>query len=410
MRYVHKFVLASSVAGLAFLTTFLVCPQAGLAQTSDAATKTTFAVEVISNVIIMPGYVDDSPKLDVALDTGSSVNVLTPERAAELKLKSSASSTAQGIGKGEDQTVHHSEGVQLAWGPDKKLELGDQRVATLPIAYISQQTGHPIDAIFGSSLFQHFQIRVDYEKSEITFAGGGALPATGTSIPLTINSGVPFVTATLETASGEKVPALFIVDSGTTGAMLLSRKFLEAHPAIAAGHPYADVPSVKAVGGTIDVQLLRITGLDLGPFHLTAPIAVVPRDVTGVLAMPDLAGFIGAGILSRFTVDWDYEHKTMSLTPNHRYAEPFDGDASGLRLVAESPDWKTIKVAAVTPGSPAAEAGLETGDVLQTIDGKAPPPLYEVTKLLTHPGSVVEMTVLHSGKQKAVTVHLRRLV
>ena len=36
MRYVHKFVLASSVAGLAFLTTFLVCPQAGLAQTSDA--------------------------------------------------------------------------------------------------------------------------------------------------------------------------------------------------------------------------------------------------------------------------------------------------------------------------------------------------------------------------------------
>ncbi len=192
--------------------------------------------------------------------------------------------------------------------------------------------------------------------------------------------------------------------------MVLSRKFLEAHPAIAAGHPYVDIPSVKAVGGTIDIQALRLTGLELGPFHFTSPIAAVPRDTTGVLAIPDLAGFIGAGILSRFTVDWDYEHKTMSLTPNHRYAEPFDGDASGLRLVAEGPDWKTIKVVAVTPGSPAAEAGLETGDVLQTIDGKAPPPLYEVTKLLTHPGSVVEMTVLHSGKQKAVTIHLRRLV
>jgi len=259
-------------------------------------------------------------------------------------------------------------------------------------------------------LFQHFQIRVDYENSEVTFARGIALPAAGTSIPLTINSGVPFVTAALETASGEKVPALFVLDSGTAGALLLSRKFLEAHPAIAAGHAYVDVPSVKAVGGTIDVQLLRITGLDLGPLHLSAPIATVPRDTAGVLAIPGVAGFIGAGTLSRFTVDWDYQHKTMNLTPNHRYAEPFDGDASGLRLVAEGPDWKTIKVAAVTPGSPAAEAGLEPGDVLQTIDGKAPPPLYEVTKLLTHPGSVVEITVLHSGKQKAMTLHLRRLV
>jgi len=410
MSYVHKFALANSVAGLAFLTALLLCPHAGLAQTSDTTTGTAFKVEVISNLIIMPGYINDSPRLDVALDTVPSVNILAPELAAELKLKPTTSSTAQGIGKGEVQSLHHFEGVQLAWGPDKKVKLGDQQVAALPIAYISQQTGHPVDAIFGNSLFQNFKIRVDYEQGAVTFLRGGALPAAAASIPLTINGGVPFVTATLETASGEKVPALFIVDSGTTGAMLLSRKFLEAHPAIAAGHPYVDMPSMKAVGGTIEFQLLRITGVDLGPFHLSAPIAIVPREVAGVLAMPDLAGFIGAGILSRFTVDWDYEHKTMSLTPNHRYADPFDGDASGLRLVAEGPEWKTIKVAAVDPGSPAAEAGLETGDVLQTLNGKPLPPLYEVAKLLTHPGSAVAMTILHSGKRKTVTLHLRRLV
>ena len=87
MPYVHKFAMANCIAGLAFMTTFLLCPDTLLGQTSDAATKTTFKVEVISNLIIMPGYVNDSPKLDVALDTGASVNVLTPERAAELKVK-----------------------------------------------------------------------------------------------------------------------------------------------------------------------------------------------------------------------------------------------------------------------------------------------------------------------------------
>jgi predicted metalloprotease with PDZ domain len=158
------------------------------------------------------------------------------------------------------------------------------------------------------------------------------------------------------------------------------------------------------------MKALRITGLDLGPFHLTGPVAAIPSSTVGALANPDVAGFIGAGILSRFTVDWDYEHKTMTLTPNHRYGEPFEADASGLRLVADEPDWKTIRVAAVSPGGPAAEAGLEAGDVLRSVNGKAPPLLYELRKLLEHPGSSVRVTILRSGKQNTMTIQLRRLV
>jgi S1-C subfamily serine protease len=94
----------------------------------------------------------------------------------------------------------------------------------------------------------------------------------------------------------------------------------------------------------------------------------------------------------------------------YRYGEPFEADASGLGLVAEKPDWKTIRVAAVSPGGPAAEAGLEAGDVLQSIDGKVPPPLYELTKLLSHPRASVCVTILRSGKQSTMTIQLRRLV
>jgi S1-C subfamily serine protease len=128
------------------------------------------------------------------------------------------------------------------------------------------------------------------------------------------------------------------------------------------------------------------------------------------LANPDIAGFIGAGILSRFTVDWDYEGKTMTLTRNHRYGAPFEADASGLRLVAEKPDWKRILVSAVTPGSPASGAGMEPGDILQKVNGKVPPPLYELDKLLVLPGTSITITILRSGKQKTMTIHLRRLV
>jgi C-terminal processing protease CtpA/Prc len=96
------------------------------------------------------------------------------------------------------------------------------------------------------------------------------------------------------------------------------------------------------------------------------------------------------------------------MTPMER---PFEGDTSGLKLVAEKPDWKKIRVAAVRPGSPAVEAGVETGDILLMIDGKTPPPLYSLTKLLdAHLGTSVRVTVLRSGKTQTMTIYLRRLI
>jgi S1-C subfamily serine protease len=100
----------------------------------------------------------------------------------------------------------------------------------------------------------------------------------------------------------------------------------------------------------------------------------------------------------------------MTLTPNRRYGAAFEADASGLRLVAEKPDWKTIFVSAVTLGSPSSDAGMEPGDILQKVNGKVPPPLYELDKLLVLPGTSITITILRSGKQKMMTIHLRRLV
>jgi hypothetical protein len=47
-------------------------------QVSPGPTGETVKVEVISNLIVMPGYVNDSAKLNVVLDTGASDNILMP--------------------------------------------------------------------------------------------------------------------------------------------------------------------------------------------------------------------------------------------------------------------------------------------------------------------------------------------
>ena len=67
-----------------------------------------------------------------------------PDRASELKLNSNASGKVAGIGRGQDETMRASSGVRLAWGYDKRLGLDDQKIAALPIDYISNQTGHQV--------------------------------------------------------------------------------------------------------------------------------------------------------------------------------------------------------------------------------------------------------------------------
>jgi hypothetical protein len=326
----HK-VSPNCVQRTLLLAAFLGCPCSLLAQNAPGPASRTINVKVIDNLIVMPGYVNDSGKLNVVLDTGTVVppNVLSPDCASKLKLVSTRSAKIYGIGS--NVSVPLVSNVHLSWGNNKQLSLKDQQIGELPIAYISQQTGYPVDGIFGSSLFAHFDIRVDYERSAVTFSLGDPSSTSGTPIPIKLQNDVPFVEAKIETADGKAIPSLFLVDSGTTGALILSSKYLDAHPSIAQGHVYHDLPSITAVGGAIELRTLRVTGIDLGPFRLSAPVAAVPREARGILAMPGLAGFIGAGILSRFTVDWNYAHTTMTLTPNHLYGTPFEGDRSGLK-------------------------------------------------------------------------------
>jgi membrane-associated protease RseP (regulator of RpoE activity) len=379
-------------------------------QAAPAFSQTTVRVQVVANLVEMPGYVNGSQQLMVVLDTGASLNVISPEIATQLGLKAASDAKAAGLGKGEDETLHIIDGVTLAWGYNKQLSLANQKIATLPLSYIGAETGHPLDGIFGSSLFEHYQVRVNYELGEVAFAQSRPSAQEGAAIPIAIYGDVPFVNATIDTASGQKVQALFMVDSGTTGPLILSRKFLAAHPAITERHPFVDVPDVSAVGGAIGLQMTRLSGLDLGPFHLDGPIAAVPQESLGVLSNDSVAGIIGAGILSRFLVDWDYANKTMGLTPNVSFATPFETDASGLRLSANGPQDSSVGVRAVQPASPAAEAGLQPGDIIEKVNGKPAPALWKLAIMLAQPDSTIELSVLRDGRRMKVKVHLRRLI
>jgi membrane-associated protease RseP (regulator of RpoE activity) len=112
---------------------------------------------------------------------------------------------------------------------------------------------------------------------------------------------------------------------------------------------------------------------------------------TGAFTNRYLAGNVGGGVLERFTVTFDYPRRVMILEPNGREADP--PDRSGMWLNAFD---RAFRVEAVTPGGPAADAGLAVGDRVLAVDGR---PVSELRlpdlrdRLRGAPGTVLRLDV-----------------
>src|SRR5258708_2168643 len=129
-------------------------------------------------------------------------------------------------------------------------------------------------------------------------------------------------------------------------------------------------PGAMGVSGEVKLLVGRLPSLQLGHFTLTGPVIHFAQDRKGSFAGSDFSGVIGGELLRRFKVIFDYAHERMILEPNASFADRFEYDMSGIRLRADGPDFKILRVSRVVENSPATEAGVREGDVVSAIDGR----------------------------------------
>ncbi len=79
---------------------------------------------------------------------------------------------------------------------------------------------------------------------------------------------------------------------------------------------------VVAVGGELSARVGRVPAIRLGGFVVSNPLTQFSQNTSGILATPDLAGIIGAQMLRRFRVIFDYPHGEMILEPNEHFGDP----------------------------------------------------------------------------------------
>jgi hypothetical protein len=342
-------------------------------------------IRVENGLLYLGGSVRGSSPLSFVADTGSAQTSLDPNVA---------------------RAAGYSAGSTAALLVAKRI-FPQQSFALASTDYIAAMTGQPAAGVLGLSQFTRYSLAVDFDRHLAALLSPEICPASATRLPIFTAGGLPFVEGTILLPDGSPATGLFLVDTGQPGAgIVLASSFVAAHPGLVSGPRLQQALSGNAPATT----LIRLKDLQLGPFTLHAPIAELGPTESSA-GNPRLAGVLGFEALSRFNFVLNQRYASLYLEPNRRMSEPFETDMSGLLLHA-SPGHKLV-VAAVTPGSPAAEAHIEAGDVLVRMEDKplAAANLGSVTAALrSQPGAMVHLDLERNGKPVRTTFRLKRML
>jgi hypothetical protein len=198
----------------------------------------------------------------------------------------------------------------------------------------------------------------------------------------------------------------FLIDGGANYYANLYKPFSDAHQ--------IPPPTMKLLSdpGTAQPRDGRAQRIDLGPFSLKDPPITFAQDVEGLMASKDYAGLIGAEFLERFTVVFDSPGKRILLTPNKSYADAAEYDQSGLRIHADGPEHNRFVVTRIVAQSPAAEAGIEAGDIVESLNDLRAQnlTLTEIRSMLRRPEAHYSIGILRGSTQLRIAIRLRPLI
>lgn len=332
----------------------------------------------------------------VLLDSGAEATVLDKAYAESLGIKATAIVPA--VGTGGRDVAELASGVTIRMGA---VELTDMTVALIDLKPIAAMIGRPLPVILGKEVFNALAVDLDFARRTIAFQDPAHFRAAPGAIvvPVTSTGGIHAIPASIEGGP----PVLMDFDLGNGSPLLVfpghwkPLRMLDGRP--------SSKSLSGAVGGLKTRDVATVKSLTLAGVTFNDIPAIFGEDDGSAFGNTRTAGNIGMPILSRFQLTTDYANHRMLLTPRTDViAQPFPKDRSGL--VTRFADG-TYTLSFVAPGSPAAAAGLKTGQVITAVNGRPSADLgvAGLTALRTAaPGAALALT-LQTGE--TVTLALK---
>lgn len=365
--------------------------------------STTIPFELLNNHIYVQVKINGKGPFRMLCDTGGA-NIVTPEVAKQLGLATEGALQGRGVGeKSEDVALAKVDMLQVG---DATLQ--NQVFAVFPLASFSKVEGVASAGLVGYEIFKRFVVTVDYEGSRLTLTLPEAFDykGQGTVVPFKFNNHIPQVEGEIDGLAGK-----FDIDTGSRASLDLLGPFVEKHDLKAKYAPKLEGVTGWGVGGPARAAIGRAQVLKLGDVTVPAPVTELTLQQKGAFTDPYVAGNVGAGVLKRFNIVFDYGRQRMIFEKNANYAKADAFDRAGMWMNEAEGGFDVMDVFA---GSPAAEAGIKTGDTIVAVDGRpvasVPLPALRQRFRTDAPGTKVTLKVRAGDAEREVVLTLRDLV
>jgi hypothetical protein len=322
-------------------------------------------IEVVADGLVFVQATVNGHRGWFIVDNGAQGFTVDREFAREIALENGQQTTAKGGGANTIQAQIFRD-VQIGL---PGFDLTHRNLVAIDLKALEPAVGHPVDGIIGSRLFDDFVVKVNYERGLLGIYDPKDYhpSAAETALPVRLDQhGFHYIDATISLPGTGPVTGNFLVDGGSNAFADIYKPFCDAHHIPPSSMKLLDEPGTST-GGTTASRDGRADTIEVGPFSVKNVPVTFARDAEGLMAAKDYAGSIGAELLERFTVVFDGPHKRILLTPNRSYRNPAAYDRSGLRIHAEGPAFHEFVVGRILPCSPAARAGIQSGDILESV-------------------------------------------
>ena len=353
--------------------------------------------------------VNGGPPEDFIFDTGASLTVLDSAYAARIGLKTEGRQQGQGAGATGGASFGVLSSLRVAAEDGDGIELKDMRVGVLSVnGVLAPYFWRDCAGVIGFDFINRFVDEIDFDGRVITLRDPRTFQyaGQGTAIPMTLGGHTPVVKMKLD---GE-LEGDFRVDVGSGSTVDLHTPFVAKHGLLEKAPRSVEVMG-GGFGGMFTLRAVRMKKLEIGPYSWADPLVKLSQAKVCAFTSEDYAGNIGTGILERFKVTLDYEHRQMWLEPGRLYARRDPMSRTGMQLMRLA---DTVKVAAVLAGSPAERAGIRAGDVVTALDGQPilAVGLEGVSATLDEgvEGSAHTLAIVRDGKAKKVKVTLKEML
>ena len=409
--------------------------------------KSRIPFKLVNNLPIIEVEINGT-SLSFILDTGVKSTILFSLEAADsIQLRNTSPVQLQGLGPGGS--------VEALKSLNNKVKVGNTMDwnHTLFIIFdsslnFSPRMGIPIHGIMGNEFFKNFIVKINYSSKVITVYDSKKYTLKPCrkceDLPLNFVGSKPYIS--LKVTSGEKLEEVkLLVDSGSSDVIWLfdDFDFIKESPK----NYFKDFLGL-GLSGNIFGKRARIPELIVGSYSLKEVNTSFPEEdaITKARIYENRNGSVGGGLLSRFTVTFDYGNKLLRFKKNSKFNDPFNYNMSGLTLEHDGMELVKEKrgapvysdranqndnftrssvsittevhfslvpkyvVADVREDSPAALAGIEKGDEVISINGK-PSYEYELYQLIemfsTDEGKRIYMEFKRGTITKRVKFYLK---